>query len=244
MNKKILLFMQYYKHPNNNLRQMELDTCLKINCNNPFIDKIILLNEKIYDIDIMKHTKIKQVDISKRLRYNDVFIYCDKYCEKDDIKILTNTDIILSYTDIQYLKFCDLNNNVFALVRYELIPPKNIINNTFLFNDIKDEWIRDNNNCKTSQDVWIFNDIKPNEIYNFNLGIMGCDNHIAYLLDKNNYNVENISKSIKTYHLHNHSLKSHENRKKRNYKPFSGKGYKFLWPVINEEIENLKSKNL
>lgn len=241
MNKKIILFTQYFECNNNELRQLELDTCLKINCNNPFIDEIILLNEKIYDIDIMKHTKIKQVDISHRLTYNDVFNYSNKYCNIDDIKILTNTDIILSYTDIQYLKLCDLNNNVFALLRYELIPPKNMLDKEFLFDDIEDIWVIDNKECKTAQDVWIFNNIKPDEIYNFNLGIRGCDNRIAYLLNKNKYNVTNPSESIKTYHLHNNAPKSQESRERRNFKPFSKWEYKELPSTLNEEFENYKN---
>lgn len=237
--KKIILFTQYFEH-SKALRQLELDTCLKINCNNPFIDEVILLNEKIYDIDIMKHTKIKQVDISQRLSYNHVFNYSNKYCNIDDIKILTNSDIILNYTDLQYLKLCDLSNNVFALLRYELILPKTISDKEFLFDDIEDTWVNDNKECKTAQDVWIFNNIKPDEIYNFNLGIRGCDNRIVYLLDKNKYNVTNPSKSIKTYHLHNNAPKSQESRERRNFTPFPKCEYKTLPPTLNEEIEKLK----
>jgi hypothetical protein len=234
---KIIVFTQYFEYLDD-LRQLELDTCLKINCNNPFIDEIILLNEQIYDNDIMTHTKIKQIDISHRLTYNDVFNYSNNYCNIDDIKILINTDIILSYTDLQYLKLCDLNNNVFALLRYELVLPKILRDKEFLYDNIEEQWVHDNKDCKTSQDVWIFNNIIPDDIYNFNLGISGCDNHIAYILNKNNYNVTNPSKSIKTFHLHNNAPKSHRIKERKNFRPFSG--YKYLFPVLNEEIENLK----
>jgi len=244
MSEKIIFITQYFKIENNDSRQLELDTCLKINSNNPFIDKIILLNEKIYDDAIFRNKKIKQIDISKRLTYNDVFEYCDKNCNKNNIKILANTDIILSYTDIQYLKSYNLNNKLLALLRYELVLPTKILNENFNYNNIKNDWIHDNKNCKTSQDVWIFNYIKPNKIYNFELGIRGCDNRISYLLDKNKYNVTNPSLSIESYHLHSNAQKSHENRKRRNYQPFSKWEYKCLDPIKDLEIENLKIKNL
>lgn len=238
MDKKIILFTQYFEYTNNKNRQLELDICLKINSNNPNIDKIILLNEKIYKNNAINHLKIEQVNISKRLTYNDVFEYCEKYCDKNDIKILMNTDIILDYEDTKYLKFCDLNNKVFALLRYELVPTNN--KDFFLFEDIKQAWIKDNKDCKTSQDVWIFNNITPNKIYDFHLGIRGCDNHIAFLLDKNKYIVSNPSKTIKIYHLHNNSLKSHEDKQRINKKVGSKWEYKYLLPTLNQFIENKK----
>ena len=241
MSKKIILITQYFEYENNESRQTEINNCLKINCNNPFIDEIILLNEKIYNLEIMDHFKISQVDISKRLTYNDVFNYSDINCDKDDIKILANTDIILSYTDIKYLKKCNLDNQVFALLRFELIPPENQIDKEFLYEDIQDNWIQEIYNCQTSQDVWIYNHIDPDEKYDFNLGIRGCDNHIAYLLDKNNYNVTNPSHSIKVLHLHNNSPKSQQCNLRRKYQPFSKWEYKFIPSVKNDEIEIQKN---
>ena len=44
---KIYLLYQYFK-PNDKLRFKEIIYCLKKNIENPFIDKIFLLNEKIY----------------------------------------------------------------------------------------------------------------------------------------------------------------------------------------------------
>ena len=240
--KKIILLTQYFEIQNNELRQLELDTCLRINCENPFIDEIVLLNEKIYTKSVMNHPKIKQVDISKRLSYNDVFKYCDQSYDNNDIKILANTDIILDHIDFQYLKQIDLHKKCFALLRHELILPKDRLQQGFNFNEIEKSWISNNKDCKTSQDVWIFTDIKPHDIYDFNLGIRGCDNRIAFLLDRSKINVTNPSNSIKIYHLHSHQKKSHENRERRNYQPFSKWEYKYLLPIKNEEIDNLKLK--
>ena len=188
----------------------------------------------------MEHPKIKQVDISKRLCYNDVFKYCDKSYHNDDIKILANTDIILDHIDIQDIKHVNLHKKCFALLRHELLVPKDRLQDKFNFNEIENSWISNNKDCKTSQDVWIFTDIKPDDVYDFNLGIRGCDNHIAFLLDRANFNVTNPSNSIKIYHLHSHQKKSHENRERRNYTPFSKWEYKYLVPTKSEEIERFK----
>lgn len=242
MDNNIVLILQYFE-VKNELRQKELDACLKINCDNPYISKIILLNEKIYMHKIMDNAKITQINISNRLTYNDVFKYSEKFLNINDIKILINTDIILDYRDIKYLKNIRFNNKVFALLRNECKIPINIFKDGITF-DTVEKYVYCNGNCKTSQDVWIFNNIKSDDIYDFNLGIRGCDNRIAYLLDKNKYNITNPSKSIKIYHLHEHDQKSHENRERRNYKPFSKWEYKMLEPTINEEIEILKLKDL
>ena len=76
----IILITQFFIH-NNSDRNEELKYCLKQNVINNNIDKIILLNEKIYalqDLGIISD-KIIQIDIKKRLEYYDVFNYVNIY---------------------------------------------------------------------------------------------------------------------------------------------------------------------
>ena len=67
---------QHYK-PKQSLRLNELNECIERNIKNPYIDKIVLLNERdIFERDETYETnKIKQVVINKRLFYSDVFQY-------------------------------------------------------------------------------------------------------------------------------------------------------------------------
>ena len=60
----MILITQLYN--NNKIRFAEFLFALKKNIENKFIEKIILLNEKILNLDI-SNNKIQQVNIKKRL---------------------------------------------------------------------------------------------------------------------------------------------------------------------------------
>jgi hypothetical protein len=69
---KIVMITQFYISPNEE-RNRELRDVLVENCENPEIDEIHLLNERIYDSPYLKHAKIRQINIGKRLGYYDAF---------------------------------------------------------------------------------------------------------------------------------------------------------------------------
>jgi hypothetical protein len=53
-----------------------------------------------------------------------------------------------------------------------------------------------------SQDVWIFKEMVKDIFGEFYLGIGGCDNRIAYEIEKSGYNISNPCLSIKVHHVH------------------------------------------
>lgn len=60
-----------------------------------------------------------------------------------------------------------------------------------------------------SQDVWVFNG-KPTGIdAPFTMGVPGCDNALAFLIDQAGYRIINPSRSIRAYHLHNVQWRSY-----------------------------------
>jgi hypothetical protein len=59
----MILITTYYKSENE-FRQKEIDKCLLNNCKNNNIQKIYLLNDKIYDLPFYCHNKIIQIIIS------------------------------------------------------------------------------------------------------------------------------------------------------------------------------------
>ena len=65
-----------------------------------------------------------------------------------------------------------------------------------------------------SQDCWIFRwpikNVDKMDI-DFPLGKMGCDNRLAYEIQKAGYKVTNPSKSIKTWHLHKSNARNYSN---------------------------------
>lgn len=61
-----------------------------------------------------------------------------------------------------------------------------------------------------SQDTWIFKGkIKSNLFSDFNLGYRGCDNRLAFELNKAGYKVTNPSVTIKSYHVQNSNVRNY-----------------------------------
>jgi hypothetical protein len=73
---KINIFYQFFIHKTPR-RSKEIKKCLKFNVENKFVDKVYLLNEKIYSESELgvKSDKIVQIDIKNRLKFQDVFKY-------------------------------------------------------------------------------------------------------------------------------------------------------------------------
>ena len=209
----IILITQFYIDKDNK-RQKEILETLKYNVNNKNIDKILLFNEKIYTKNEMNLTdndlnKITQINIGKRLKFNDIF----NYIEDNKIKgyiIIANSDIFF-------------DDNLFILFK------TNLINEKKIFSLLRFEHNKRGNHIfgprGDSQDTWIFHsnyNIKKEQskIFNFELGIPGCDNHIIYLFMILGYKVYNEPYLIKTYHNHETQKRNYNNSTKRITKPW------------------------
>ena len=94
----VTLIYQFFIHEDKK-RNEEIRQCLKRNVENEYIDKIILLNEKKYTDDELgiKHKKIRQVNINKRLTYKDVF-NCVQGDRLNGYIICCNADIFFDDT--------------------------------------------------------------------------------------------------------------------------------------------------
>jgi hypothetical protein len=178
----------------NEARNLELETCFIENLNNKSIDKIIMFSEQD---DFNKAnsrfnlSKVISIITNKRPTYNDYFILTNE----EDINIIANLDIIIPEETVNNSKNYLNNNTCLALSRWDLI------NKTAVhFNRID------------SQDTWVFKGKVPCiKGADFSLGIAGCDNSIAYLLEANGYNVINPSKTLKTIHLHESNIRNYIN---------------------------------
>jgi hypothetical protein len=190
------LFLNYYldKSPD---RQSELDFCLTENLKNESIDYVVLVCSSAH-LNIVKEKfesrseKIIPVILEHRPTYNSFFHLTRYFAQSDDLNIICNTDMIVPVQTIQlaplYLKnrsFC------LALSRWNIQHSDNYKHNAVLF-DRHD-----------SQDTWIFQGQVPNiSGADFTLGVAGCDNKIAHLLEAHGYSVINPSRTLKTYHFH------------------------------------------
>jgi len=211
---KIILITQYYivkthDMEYNNKRQQELDFCLEKNLENEYLDEIFLFVEEDYDIinkfiskNIGKNN-IKKIISPKRLNFKDIFEYYNNNIS-NDICILTNSDIYLdkSIELVKHINF-DKEKIFISLNRYE----NNDNHKASLLNGIEmDESTY--KNCSSiidpyqesiwSQDGWIWKNkiTNINNNFDFNLGVVGCDNYITKLMYETGYKLLNCSKLI------------------------------------------------
>lgn len=202
-NDPIIIFSQFYVDKNAD-RHKEIQSALRHNCNNVYIDQIILLNEKEYTESELgiKSSKIKQVlnGPGKRLTFADVFSYIAIHNVKA-YNVFMNSDIFLD-DSIHLLKLSTLHStrSMMALLRFDFNSQKS---NATLFGprpDSQDTWILHSNNniAETAR-----------KVFDFPFGILGCDNKIVYLMSILGFTIYNDPLNIKTFHLHESNVRNY-----------------------------------
>jgi len=217
----INLFISWYNEKDEN-RKKEFINCLLKNISNRYINKIYLFVENNCECDFIED-KIEKIFIDKRITYLDAFTFINSITNKNDINILSNTDIYFDET-IKFVFNKIDSNKVFCLTRWDILS-----NGKIEFHNRRD-----------SQDAWIFyGSIKNNIQCNFNLGIPGCDNKIAYELEKSGYSIFNPSLSIKILHIHTSNIRNYSNNTPKLSRP-----YQFISPCTIDSIKSNRKKIL
>lgn len=188
-----ILVTSYY-YTSNIDRQRELDECLTRNVQNPWIDRIYLLNDKQYALrHIDPYGKIVQIEVTdenkKRLRFDYAIQWINQHLYGKRV-ILSNSDIYFDQTLLK-LQHETFHKKVFALTRYDQ-------NKLVMVSD--------------SQDSWMFRVplLIPMEECNFTFGTLGCDNRLAYVIQKAEYNITNPCLTIRTHHLHQSNERTYD----------------------------------
>ncbi len=229
-NDDINLFSQFFIPPNKD-RLTEIQTALVKNVNNIHINRIYLLNERIYtpfELGI-ESEKIIQININKRLKFSNFFTFI-KEQRIYGFNVLINIDIFFDNSIIN-IKKSDIkaNRKVFALLRHEYRGEDNLNkcplygSTKYYLNEIKKGELQKRNHYKipkiegnpTSNDTWIIhsnNNLSDKEIslFNFELGKQGCDNKIIYLFKILGFEIYNTPEFIKSYHFHKQFSKLHK----------------------------------
>lgn len=165
-------------------RQNELLSCLQYNLDNAKIDRVFLIEEPKTNIEV-EAKKSEVIKVKTRPSFAQIFEIINAKTKDNDINIIANSDIFFDEHSISNLRFIQ-QNECYALTRWDVETDKTA---TFM-------------NRRDSQDTWVFKGrIKPIDA-NFNMGVPGCDNAIAYKIQQAGYIIKNPSISVKTFHLH------------------------------------------
>ena len=190
---KIYLIYQFFVHKDAD-RNKELRKCLRFNVENPHIDKIYLLNEKIYtnaELGI-ESAKIEQINIVNRIKFKDIFSFVEQEQLKGYI-ITCNADIFFDKT-VNNLRKSKMSKNkqILTQLRFEYTDIQ--LGKCKLFGPRAD-----------SQDTWIwhsnYNPYKERKMFNTIFGKPGCDNKLTYLFNLIGFDVVNQPYFVKTYHI-------------------------------------------
>jgi len=223
---KIYLIYQFFIHKDKN-RNIELRKCLRFNVENPYIDKIYLLNEKIYNKEELgvESDKIDQRNIVNRIKFKDVF----KFVEKEQLNgyiITCNADIFFDKT-VSNLRMSEMSKQKQILTQLRFDYTNKQLGKCKLFGPRAD-----------SQDTWIFhsnyNPYKDAKIFNFIFGKPGCDNKLIYLFNILGFEVFNQPYFVKTYHIQQDEQRDYGN-------DMLSKPYMLVSPFItNRPLMNTK----
>ena len=217
-NDPIYLIQQFYI-PENNKRFTEIKYALEQNAKNPYIDKIFLLNEKIYTKSSLgtNSKKIFQYNLGRKLMVSDIF----EFISYEDLKgyiIFSNTDIFFD-NSLLNIKFSNLQNlkKIYSQLRFEYKIGTRLCE-SFLYKRNYD-YIKQFKSIPgwnlyqwDSADTWVihsnFNLKKSARKYlRLNLGVGGIDQIIPRVFFQDGYLISNEPFYIKTYHIHNESFR-------------------------------------
>lgn len=183
----IVLYINFYtdKSPS---RQQELVHCQRMNGQLESIDQIYMV---VDDVEQYKRWKIDYPKIqlhlmSNRPTFTDFFKLANQtQTHPKQINIIANTDIYFT-PSLDNLKTFDWKNRALCLSRQDTI-------------------------LSCSQDVWAWQGSMKNisSQSSFFLGILGCDNRIAYVLHSNGYELHNPAKTIIANHVHSSMVRNY-----------------------------------
>ncbi len=215
---RTILCTQYYRAQDNK-RQKEIDTCLRINTNNLEIDKVIIFAEAESPEIASGQVAHEIIPINRRLQYSDWIRMARK--EEDAIVMVANSDIYPLFTRQQLLATLSEPTDGLALTRRNWDQERNqsVLN-------LQPQW---------TQDLWaIRSDAEISQSLMdstaFPLGVPGCDNRISHVLWTHGFRLKNPAYHLATIHLQAISKRDYDMGKDRLYG-----GSTYVYPSLSAE---------
>ena len=183
-------------------RRAELRECLRRNAENELIQEIHLFNEDpilpgdLKSDPIFSLAKIRIVPHGRRLTFRDLFDYSNQKLTGNNI-ITANADIFFDES-LARLRDYDLEGKLLCLSRWDVEPD----GSEHLFEH------------PSSQDAWIFKAPIPPFHCDFHLGMLGCDNRLAWEAQQAGLRLSNPSRSLRANHLHLSQVRRYTERQR------------------------------
>jgi hypothetical protein len=200
-------------------RKLEIDTCLRINAENPKVDALYILVEGGAVVPV-ENSKIIKLPIDTRPAFSTFFEFYKRYEGADTINVLLNSDIVVDYRHTDLFKHVE-KNMLFAITRYEIVsecPHPSTMEDLSkvrveLYLSVSNGTFYVNEEYSSSQDVWAIRGYPSNpSLFVEQLGVPACDGRVAYNFLSVNYLIYNPCLSIYTYHFHRSKERNYPNR--------------------------------
>lgn len=168
---------------------------IKVNLENPYIEKLKLLCE----IDFLyEHPNLECIPITVRPTYQT---FTDMF-DQNDINAIANSDIVFDYESTKIINQIK-PNNAYCITRYQLESdykcPVSEWKGTF--------WQKYSG---LSQDAWVIYRPTKKIIADFYLGILGCENRFTLSMHNAGLILSNHGPYIKIFHVHQSNVRNYE----------------------------------
>jgi len=172
-------------------RLREFLTCIERNAANRRIDAVHVFIEDAIDpaglitqYPELASPNVRLVLHGRRVTYRDLFDYANRELPGRRV-IIANTDIFFDET-LSRLDDYSLIGRLLCLSRW----------------DLQNDGSWRLYDFESSQDAWIFQAPVPDFACDFHLGLLGCDNRLAWEAERAGLVLSNPSRSIRACHLH------------------------------------------
>ena len=161
-------------------------------------------------------SKVRLVSHGRRVTFRDLFDYANRELPGGRV-IIANADIFFDHT-LARLDDYDLAGRLLCLSRWDLYGDGSWRLYEF----------------ESSQDAWIFQPPVPDFDCDFHLGVLGCDNRLAWEAERAGLVLSNPSRSIRAYHLHASGIRRYT-AGQRLRGPTRGVQPDHLEPIVRDE---------
>ena len=179
-------------------RRAEFQECLRRNIENNSLDEIhVFIEEPVEQSELLRENlllagaKVRLIAHGRRVTYRDFFAYANSRLSGRRV-IVANADIYFDHT-LARLDGYELAGKLLCLSRWDVWSDGSI----HLFDH------------PASQDAWIFQAPIREIFCDFHLGVMGCDNRLAWEAEQAGLALSNPSRSVRAYHLHSSQVRRH-----------------------------------